>query len=225
MEKARQDAQNIIDTARHKTDALINELYDIKKSADKENAAQSYSNAAHLAKKTITNLEDISNPINEVVTDYVLPRRLVKGDSVKLIDLSRDGEVLEVKGEKVLVASGNLKLWTKEDNLMLLEKKKSSKPQKSKVTGISSGLERTASLEIDMRGMASDEGIIELDRFINNAIMAGIGSITIIHGKGTGVLRTAVHKFLRNHKMIKSFRLGTFGEGESGVTIAEIKRD
>lgn len=225
LEKARQDAQNIIDTARRKTDVLINEIYDIKKSADKENASQSYSNASRLVKRTITNLEDLSNPINEVVTDYVLPRKLIKGDAVKLIDLSREGEVLEVKGEKILVASGNLKLWTKEDNIMLIENKSKTKPQKSKVTGISSGLERSASLEIDIRGMASDEGIIEVDRFINNAIMTGIGSITIIHGKGTGVLRAAIHKFLRNHKMIKAFRLGTFGEGESGVTIAEIKRD
>jgi len=225
IEKARQNAQNIVDSARYKSDRLINELYDIKKAAEKENAAASYQNATRIAKRSIDELQDISNPINEVVLDYVLPRELVKGDLVKLIDLGKDGEVVEVKDGKVLVTSGNLKLWTREDNLMLLENKKKPKPQKSKVTGISSGLERTASLEIDMRGMASDEGIIELDRFINNAIMTGIGSITIIHGKGTGILRAAVHKFLRNHKFIKSFRLGTFGEGESGVTIAEIKRD
>ena len=107
---------------------------------------------------------------------------------------------------------------------MLIDAKKKKQPGKRTVTGINSGLNRQASLEIDMRGMNTDEGIIELDRFIDNAVMSGIGSITIIHGKGTGVLRTAVQNHLRRHKNIATFRIGLFGEGENGVTIAEIKK-
>jgi DNA mismatch repair protein MutS2 len=71
--------------------------------------------------------------------------------------------------------------------------------------------------------MNVEEGIIELDRYIDNAVMSGVPSFSIIHGKGTGVLRKAVQEHLRHHKNIESFRLGTFGEGENGVTIAQLK--
>ena len=91
------------------------------------------------------------------------------------------------------------------------------------VKGIASRAERSASTEVDLRGMASDEAIMELDKYIDNAVMCGIPSITIIHGKGTGVLRKSVQQHLRTHKNIRTFRLGVFGEGESGVTIAELK--
>jgi len=74
-----------------------------------------------------------------------------------------------------------------------------------------------------MRGMTVDEGLMELDRYIDGAVLAGIPSVTIIHGKGTGALRKAVHTFLKTNKNIVTFRLGVFGEGESGVTIAEIR--
>ena len=77
--------------------------------------------------------------------------------------------------------------------------------------------------EIDLRGMASDEAIIELDKYIDSAILSGINQITVIHGKGTGVLRKAVQAFLKGHKAVKTYRLGVFGEGEAGVTIAELK--
>ena len=157
-------------------------------------------------------------------TDYVLPRKLVVGDRVRLIDLGKDADVLEIKNEKVLVGAGVLKIWSDVSNLVLLDKPKEKQPAKRTVTGINSGATRQASLEFDMRGMNTDEGIIELDRFIDNAVMSGIGTVTIIHGKGTGVLRTAVQNHLRRHKNIETFRIGLFGEGENGVTIAEIKK-
>ncbi len=223
VEKARSDAAYILDNVRYKTNALINELEEIKKTADKENAVRNLSAAKQKSKGTLNALENEINPVNETVSNYVLPRPVQKGDSIRLIDLNRDGEVIDVKGEKVQVIAGNIKLWTVTSNLILNQKAK-SKPQKKVITGISSGVDRQASLEFDMRGMNKDEGIIELDRFIDNAIMTGINTVTIIHGKGTGVLRTAVQAHLRLHKSIKSFRIGLFGEGENGVTIAEIKR-
>ena len=82
---------------------------------------------------------------------------------------------------------------------------------------------RNANSSLDLRGLASDEAIQELDSFISDAVMANLGTVTIIHGKGTGVLRAAVHERLKHMKCVKSFRLGRFGEGENGVTIAEIE--
>ena len=76
--------------------------------------------------------------------------------------------------------------------------------------------------EIDIRGLATDEAILELDKYIDEAVLASIGTIRIIHGKGTGVLRKNVQAHLRTHRNIKNFRVGLFGEGENGVTIAEL---
>jgi DNA mismatch repair protein MutS2 len=82
---------------------------------------------------------------------------------------------------------------------------------------------RKSSMELDIRGMMTDEGIMEVDRFIDNCLIAGIETVTIIHGKGTGALRAAVHQFLKQHKNVKSYRLGEYGEGEAGVTVVELK--
>ena len=90
------------------------------------------------------------------------------------------------------------------------------------VSGIPSKQNISIAGEIDLRGMASDEALLELDKYIDNAVLSGITTITIIHGKGTGVLRKSVQSYLRSHKNIKTFRIGVFGEGENGVTIAEL---
>lgn len=224
LDKAKTQASYIVDNARFKSDALINELEDIKKQMTAENAAQMFKNAKLLNKNQINAMMDESNPVAErIKTDYVLPRALVIGDNVKIIDLDKNGTVTEINGKtnKALIASGNLKMWVEFENIMLLEEKAKQKPKNSVKTP--SKLDRTAVMELDIRGYASDEAIIELSRFIDNAVLTGINSVTIIHGKGTGVLRAAVHKYLRGNKYIKNFRVGLFGEGENGVTIAEIK--
>ena len=89
--------------------------------------------------------------------------------------------------------------------------------------GVSSKSVRSAKTELDLRGMTADEALVELDRFIDSCVLSNVPSITIIHGKGTGVLRAAVQQRLKSHKNIQTFRLGAYGEGESGVTVAELK--
>ena len=78
-------------------------------------------------------------------------------------------------------------------------------------------------MELDLRGQTVEEALMELDMFINRSILSNVGQVTIIHGKGTGALRAAVQSYLKHCRQIRTYRLGTFGEGESGVTIAEIK--
>ena len=120
--------------------------------------------------------------------------------------------------------SGSIKMWVEFDNLRKKKGSQSTEIKKTrKVTGLQSRATREVSGELDIRGMASDEAIMELDSYIDNAIVSGLETIRIIHGKGTGVLRQSVQAHLRTHKAIKSYRLGTFGEGENGVTIAELK--
>ena len=223
---AREQAIGIIENTRRKSNELLNELDDIRKKAKKDKNFAANSDASRLAKNSLDKLHDTANPVVDTKSDYKLPRELVIGDNVKLADIGKSGVVAELKGKKVYVNCGGIKIWSNIENIILIEKANAEKTQKRKhtVTGINSGLERTASTEFDMRGMNTDEGIIELDRFIDNAVMTGINTITIIHGKGTGVLRKAVHDHLRRHKSIKTFRIGLFGEGENGVTIAEIDR-
>ncbi|MBO5908888.1 MAG: Smr/MutS family protein, partial [Clostridia bacterium] len=128
-------------------------------------------------------------------------------------------------GKKVFVAMGALKSWTPVSNIRLSEsgKKADTSSKTRRITGVKSKAERDVRYEFDMRGMTVDEGIMELDRYIDGAVLAGIPSVTIIHGKGTGALRAAVHSFLKTNKNVITYRLGVFGEGEAGVTIAEIK--
>ena len=90
-------------------------------------------------------------------------------------------------------------------------------------TKVSGKMERRSSLELDIRGCAVDEGIHEVDAFIDNAVMVNAGIITIIHGKGTGLLRQGIQRHLKHHPSVKSFRNGLFGEGEDGVTVVELK--
>ena len=220
LEKARQSAENIIEKTRYKSNELLNQLDEMRRNSAKDNAGE----ASRLAKKTFDDMYELANPVVDKQNDYVLPRELIIGDTVSVLDIGKSGSVVEIKGNKVRVEAGAIKIWTDIKKVVLLASNKPPKTKKHLVTGINSAVDRVALTEIDMRGMAVDEGIIQLDRFIDNAVMTGLNTITIIHGKGTGVLRSAVHSHLRHHKSIKTFRIGLFGEGENGVTIAEIKR-
>ena len=149
------------------------------------------------------------------------------GDSVQLIDVGSKGKVISDADKKgrYQIQSGYMKIWVEESNLRLLDNHSGTNKQTvGKATRtVKNKVERDAKPEIDLRGYTVDEALMDLDMFIDNAVMTNVNVISIIHGKGTGVLRTAVQAHLKKHKSIKSFRLGVFGEGESGVTIAELK--
>lgn len=222
LEKARVQSERILEQTRYKANALLNELEDIKKQMTATSATAMLSSAKKSINKTVSDIEKISDPvIKKQDEEYILPRGLLVNDEVLIFDLGKKATVLQLNKDKAYVAAGNMNIWVDIKNLRLL-KKEENKKQNKKITGITSRVERSGTSEIDMRGMSVDEGILELDRYIDNAVMSGIGTITIIHGKGTGVLRKAVHNHLKGHKSIKSYRLGVFGEGEAGVTIAQI---
>ena len=227
LEKAKNDASYIVDNARYKSNALLSELDDIKKRFNAENAAELYGYAKKTSNSVLDEVERTSDPVTKKDKEnYNLPRALVIGDNIIVADIDKQGTVEQVSkdSKKVLVAVGGLKTWTEIGNVRLCEaQKKVSEPKSRRVTGVKSRAERDVRYEFDMRGMTVDEGLMELDRYIDGAVLSGIPSVTIIHGKGTGALRKAVHGFLKNNKNIITFRLGVYGEGEAGVTIAEIK--
>ena len=205
---------------------LLNELEELKKKLSAENAAESLEKARKQYKDKMKELEENADPVEQLKQGEKLKSLPEKDTKVIVISLGKEATVVETnsKTNKVRVMSGAIKMWVDLDDLAL--KKASGKqeiPKTRNVTGIRSRAEMEVKGEIDLRGMASDEAIMELDRYLDSAVLSGITAVTIIHGKGTGALRKAVQSFLKGHKAIKSYRLGVFGEGETGVTIAELK--
>ena len=227
MEKTRENADRIIENARYKSSQLLNELEEMKKQLNAENAAKLAEKARTDYKKTLDELEKSADPVMKRTASGTAVTAVNKGDIVLVADINRDATVIDVKPaeKRAYVMAGSIKMWTDFENLRLKSKNSQTTEFKKtrKVSGLVSRGQRSVSGEVDLRGMASDEAIMELDKYIDNAVLSGINTITIIHGKGTGVLRKAVQAHLRGHKNINSYRTGTFGEGENGVTIAEIK--
>lgn len=227
INKTKSDAQRIIDDARYKSDILLNELEEIKKKLNAENSAKLISKAKLDSKRLLNGLEDVSNPVEQNSDSREKLTNLPdKNDIVIISSINQDATVLDVneKNNKVYVASGAMKMWVNLDDLRKKSGNKSTEKKLTrKITGMISRAERAVAGELDIRGFASDEAIMELDKYIDNAVLTGISNIRIIHGKGTGILRKAVQSHLKQHKNIKSYRLGVFGEGEDGVTIAELK--
>lgn len=222
IDEANQMARAIADDARAKANALIDELEKLKKN---KNADISQVRAA--AKAGFKEIDKVGS--SKTHDDgYTLPRPLKIGDDILLRDINRQAVVLsEVdQSNNVQVQAGIVKMKVPLSNIKLIEQKKAEVPYAKhsfKGAGKDGKTHKRATMELDIRGMMVDEGVIELDRFIDGAVLNKIGSFSIIHGKGTGALRAGVHKYLKTNKFVKSFRLGVFGEGEAGVTIVELK--
>lgn len=221
IDRARQEAAVIVQKTRARADALLNELEELRR---QKNKALSAEQKARL-RSGLKDLEGLSDPVRERRGgDYELPRELKPGDNVLIFDIDKSAVVLEPpKDGQVLVQAGIIKTRVELANLRLLgEKQKQKQPPRGRtVTKSVSAPE--ASTSLDLRGMNVEEGLMEVDAFLDRVARMNIPQATIIHGKGTGVLRTAVQKHLRKCPQVKSFRLGTYGEGESGVTIVELK--
>ena len=227
LERAKEEAKREIDSAKRqaaelttKTRAQAYALLDELDRAKKEQRSDTKS----VIKKGIRELEDTADPVAEKKeSDYKLPRELKVGDKVLIFDIDKKAQVLE-KPEKgtVLVQAGIIKTRVKLSNLRLLNDEKITAPRRGE-RNITKNVTRSASTEIDVRGMIADEAVMAVDAAIDSCVMSNTHTLTVIHGKGTGVLRTEIQKFLRHHKSVARFRLGTFGEGESGVTIVELK--
>ena len=234
MEKARLQAMTIIEQTKAESNELIDELEKLRKEKDKKDFSANVSGMKSRSKQSFNKMYETANPVTggDPNEGYVLPRKLKRGDTVYVVDLGRKGIVSgDPDGSDfVFVQMGVMKTKMNISRLRLEEPPKvtvGSKPvQKQrggKVGRVGVKAERRGKMELDIRGCACDDGIYQLDQFIDQAVMSNISMISIIHGKGTGLLRAAVHKRLKNHPSVKSFRLGVYGEGEDGVTIAELK--
>ncbi len=228
LENARQRAMSIIEETRVRSNMLLNELDELKKVKDKEEFRQKYSSAKSKVGSTLNKMHDDANPVMERKSeDYILPRPLKAGDTVMLADTRKEGVLLTVPNAAgaCFVQVGMMKIKTNQKNIRLIENTKKQQPNTGgKVKKqIKSNMERRGGMELDIRGMMGDEGVVEVERFIDSCVISGLKTVTIIHGKGTGALRAAVHQSLKSNPSVKSYRLGAYGEGESGVTVVELK--
>lgn len=234
LEKAQSQALKIVEQAKRSAMALTAELEQLKKeSAKNADKAEMLRRAKQMMKKGFADFDDITNPVVAAVIEdenYVLPRELKVGDEVLVADMGKTATVTALKDRKgnVEVMAGIMKMRTPESNLRLIEKGKQHK-NNSKPRNVPNRTERVfspgteAQTRCDLRGMNVEEGVVEVDRYIDQALRLGLGEITVIHGKGTGVLRKGIHEYLRKNRYVKSFRLGVYGEGETGVTIVTLK--
>lgn len=225
IERARMEAAELVQKTRREAQSLLDELEDLRRNKQKLLTAEQ---KARL-KAGIRDMEKASDPVHErrIDEDYVLPRPLQVGDTVLIYDIDKIATVLDVpkNGDQILVQVGIIKTRVPLKNLRLTdqkpkEKKKAAGGHRTVTKKMDSAPARN---EVDVRGMNLEEALMEVDAFIDHALMHNLNMLTIIHGKGTGILRNGIQQHLRRHKAVKSFRLGVYGEGESGVTIVELK--
>ena len=221
LSSARGTAAALVSRTRARADELLNELEEMKKNQNKALNQES----KNKLRAGLRDLEKSADPVEKRRnSNYKLPRELKAGDRVLIFDIEKEADVISVSpdGKMAEVSAGMIKTRVKVSNLRLIEDVDTRiKLSKKAITKEIS--QKSAITEIDLRGMTVEEALMETDRAIDTALLTSIGQITIIHGKGTGALRAAIHQFLKRHKSIKTFRLGAFGEGEAGVTIATLK--
>jgi DNA mismatch repair protein MutS2 len=220
MRKAKDDARRVLENARRESETILSELKRLKK----EGASTPEHQAQQLRKRMQDGIESLSEGLSTPsyrVTEP--PRDLRIGDEVEIIHLNTKGVVLNKPDDKgeVQLQAGIMKLKAHLSQLRLI--KEPAKKQTARVSTQTSAAIRTVPMELDIRGKATDEALPEVDQYLDEAVLASLGEVSIIHGKGTGVLRASIQQHLRHHPHVKAFRLGVFGEGESGVTVVTLK--
>ena len=223
--KARRDAQRILDEARETAESVYKELDEMRRHANDEQQADEINRARTELRRRLNEKEASLRETEDLPAEEEKKssRKLRVGDTVKIKAMGVKAEVVSVnKDGTVNLKAGIMNVTAREDEVLLLEGE-TKKPQKTApAASVGTRLVHVAS-EIDLRGMESLEGVLAAERYLDSAAMARMKTVTIIHGKGTGALREAVQQMLKRNKLVKSFRLGRYGEGEAGVTVVELK--
>ena len=237
IEKARKDAQKekdraqnqakrMIQSARESSDYVLKEISELKKKKAEEVKKDELEKAKQSIRAELRRNSGEYDPIEDLTDkNYVLPRALVKGDTVLVMSIGQTGTVLSPpdKNGTVRVQAGRVATRTDISNIKLIDQPNTATKKNKAKNAYRNTVIKEFSPELDIRGMYGDDGCFVLDKYLDDAAIAGIHTVRIIHGKGTGALKAAVWQYLRGDKRIASYRLGTFGEGDGGVTIVELK--
>ena len=218
---ARGEAERIIEDARRAADEAFREIERIRREAASDTDWQRLNEAKAKLRQGLNEAAEKVTPEREAPIERKPTRPAVKGDTVEILAIGSKATVLEVNPDGTLqLQAGVMKVTAKQSEVRVTEREK----VKIKTASVSvPASTQSAKNELDVRGMTADETVALVERFIDGAQLRHLSQVTIIHGKGTGVLRKAVHECLKRSRQVKSYRLGRFGEGESGVTIVEIR--
>ncbi len=221
---AKREADRLLREARRVSDEVFDELNEMRKKAVRaENAQQINEERVGLLKKLNEAQDSLGIMQDDIDTPQKPTRPAKAGDTVLLMKLGTQASVISVSSDGTLtLQAGILRITAKQDEVRLVEEAEKVKTKFRKKT--EAQIHRLAvSPEVDLRGSMTDEALLMLERYLDSARTAKLPSVRIIHGKGTGALRKAVQDYLRRDPGVKAFRLGRYGEGEDGVTIAELK--
>ncbi|WP_283673500.1 endonuclease MutS2 [Butyricicoccus sp. Marseille-Q5471] len=228
LESARSQADRILKDARMTAETVFGELDDMKKKAQSTVADQNLAAAKAALRGVITQTEsEQRRSVSRRTVEQDEQRPVQKGDKVKLLNVAGVTATVLAPADQdgnVQVAAGQMRMTVKQEEMRLLQEEPKKKPVQPRRTGAAPQLNLTAAdREVDVRGMMVEEALLEVDNFLSRALMGSLQTVTIIHGKGTGALRTAIQQHLKRHKRVKSVRSGVYGEGEQGVTIVELR--
>ena len=223
VRSARAEAQRIIDEARRTSSEVAEELKQLRKQM-RDGADVQGSNAKQAELRRRLNEAEDALADRQAPQARPAPTRGIKvGDTVELLRFGTKAQVLAIqKDGSYELQAGIMKVTARPDEVYLIEE---TKQQAKKI------IERTrrefrntpAATELDLLGMSADEAVAALSSFLDSAMLANLSSVRIIHGKGTGVLRSGIQQHLKRHMLVKSYRLGVYGEGEDGVTVVTLK--
>ena len=228
-EKAKEKAYAMIRSAKASSDYILEEMTKLKKQRDSEKLGEHLDAARRSVREHLRKNESKFDPVEERTNEeYVLPRPLKKGDEVLIVSINKKGFILDDPEGKDMVGiqAGILKTRAKVSDLRLIEgsvtvtdaerKQKAVNDYKLKVS-------RNFRSEVDLRGMMGDEAWFVVDKYLDEALVAGIHSVRLIHGKGTGALRKALWNYLKGDKRVAAYKTAEYGEGDFGVTVVELK--
>lgn len=225
--KGENEARRIVRQAQQKVDEIFAELDELRRKMQQQADFQAINDAKVSARKHMNAAQEALHLREETPEPETPSRPIAAGDRVELPGVRTAATVVQVNGDGSLVLqAGKMKMTAKPGQVRLIEgqpqaKKQAAAPKTGPAPTLH--LERRASSELDIRGYETLEAESVVENYLDAAVMAKLETVTIIHGKGTGALRKAVHEILRRSKAVKSFRLGRYGEGEAGVTVVELK--
>ena len=239
MEKAKEnarakgeaEAKRIVREAQQKTEEIFAQLDELRKQQTRAANFQQMNDAKAAIRHDLKEAEAVLHSRDEEAEAPAPSRPIAVGDLVELAGVKTAATVLNVNGDgSMLLQAGKMKMTVKAGQVRLLEsaeeiekRKKQATAAQRKIVSPKIQLAARAASELDIRGMETLEAESVVENYIDAAVMAKLGTVTIIHGKGTGALRKAVHEMLKRNRAVKSFRLGRYGEGEAGVTVVELK--
>ena len=225
--KGEAEARRIVREARAQADAIFEELSALRREQEKSVNWQNVNDARAAIRGRLNQMEDELHFEEEKEPIPAPSRPIREGDLVELGGTRKQAVVTAVNGEKLQLLAGNMKLTVKAGEVRLIEDAETLATREAKKRAAATvrlAGARAAVNELDIRGLMTDEADLQVERFLDNALVGKLNVVTIIHGKGTGALRKAVHQQLKRHPAVKSFRLGRYGEGEDGVTVVELKQ-